>query len=71
MAHIILQENGEEKVIPAKNDFIGTEFISKRIKLNFKNVPTVEWEKEKYYLANLHVHSKRMENFLPVNYREY
>ncbi len=55
----------------SQNDFIGTEFISKRIKLNFKNVPTVEWEKEKYYLANLHVHSKRMENFLPVNYREY
>ncbi len=55
----------------SQNDFIGTEFISGRIKSNFKNVPIVKWEKKKYYLANLHVHSKRLKKFLPNNYKEY
>ena len=49
------------------NEYIGIELTSKRIKVCFKDShPFVVWEKEKFDLANLHVHSKRFEKFLPA-----
>jgi hypothetical protein len=53
------------------NDFIGTELIAKRIKVSFKQFPKVEWEKQIFELANLHVHSKRLSKFLPSNYKNF
>ena len=55
-----------------QNDYVGVEIISKRIKINFSDKqPVVKWEGRNYNLANLHVHSKRLEKFLPKNYKEY
>ena len=54
------------------NEYIGIELTSKRIKVCFKDShPFVVWEKEKFDLANLHVHSKRFEKFLPASYKAY
>ena len=54
------------------NEYIGIELTSKRIKVCFKDRhPFVVWEKEKFNLANLHVHSKRFEKFLPASYKSY
>jgi len=51
------------------NEFVGTEISSKRMKVNFShNKPAVTWNKKKYELVNLHIHSKRFEKFLPENY---
>mgnify|MGYP001237317548 CR=1 FL=1 len=54
------------------NDYIGTEIISGRIKVKFKNnMPFVIWNKQKFFLANLHIHSKRLHKFLPKNYKDF
>lgn len=53
------------------NDPIGVEIISKRMKVKFVNTPFAYWENNKYEIANLHVHSKRLDKFLPNNYKAY
>lgn len=51
--------------------YIGREIKSKRIKIKFKkNKPIVIWKNQTYYLANLHLFSKRFYKFLPIEYRE-
>ena len=53
------------------NEYIGREIISKRIKVRFKNnKPQVIWKNQSFELVNLHIHSKRMNKFLPTNYKE-
>ena len=54
------------------NTIIGNEIVSKRLKVKFKdNKPTVVWKNNIYEIANLHVHSKRLNKFLPKNYKKY
>tara|TARA_Y100000389_G_C17458860_1_gene520130 strand:+ start:2249 stop:3115 length:867 start_codon:yes stop_codon:yes gene_type:complete len=54
------------------NHFIGAEIIAKRIKVKFTdNCPKVIWKKKSYEIANLHIHSKRLEKFLPKEYKDY
>lgn len=53
------------------NDPIGVEIISKRIKVRNLNQPIVMWNNEKFELANLHVHSKRLFKFLPKEYTDF
>ena len=54
------------------NDTVGVELYSKRIKVKFQNnEPVVIWNKKKYVLTNLHIHSKRFTRFLPSNYTTY
>ena len=54
------------------NDTVGVELYSKRIHAKFQNnEPLVIWNKKKYALTNLHVHSKRFNRFLPSNYSTY
>lgn len=51
---------------------IGREIISKRIKAKIKNQqPYVIYENKKFEIANLHVHSKKLEKFLPKEYKEF
>lgn len=50
---------------------LGKELKSKRILVKFKNQePKVFFNKNHYDLANLHVHSKRLNKFLPKQYKE-
>ena len=51
---------------------VGAELISKRIVVKFKNqVPFVKSEiGEESKLANLHIHSKKLNKFLPKNYKK-
>lgn len=54
------------------NEYIGREIISKRIKVRFKNnMPQVIWNNQSFELVNLHIHSKRMNKFLPTNYKKF
>ena len=54
------------------NHFIGSAIIAKRIKVKFTdNFPKVIWKKKSYEIANLHIHSKRLEKFLPKEYKDY
>lgn len=55
----------------SNNDPIGVEITSKRMTVKFKSEPTVNWEGKKFTIANLHVHSKRLDKFLPPNYIKY
>ena len=52
---------------------VGAELISKRIIVKFKNqVPFVESEiGDESKLANLHIHSKKLNKYLPKNYKSY
>lgn len=52
---------------------VGAELISKRLVVKFKNqVPFVESEiGDKSKLTNLHIHSKKLNKFLPKNYKRY
>ena len=52
---------------------VGAELISKRIIVKFKNqVPFVESEiGDKSKLTNLHIRSKKLNKFLPKNYKSY
>ena len=44
----------------------------KRIKFKFiNNKPHVLWAGESFDIANLHIHSKRLDKFLPKNYKNY
>jgi len=48
---------------------VGREIKSKRIQVKFKNSkPLVVHKKNEFKLASLHVHSKRLHKFLPINY---
>tara|TARA_B100001029_G_C14972767_1_gene401270 strand:- start:148 stop:1011 length:864 start_codon:yes stop_codon:yes gene_type:complete len=52
--------------------FIGVEIVSKRIKVKFKKgLPKVLWGRNEFDIANLHVHSKRLDKFIPSNYKNY
>ena len=54
------------------NEYVGTEVSSKRMKIKFsKKIPKIIWNKNYYELANLHIHSKRFEKFLPQNYKNW
>tara|TARA_B100001250_G_scaffold78291_3_gene64284 strand:- start:7877 stop:8746 length:870 start_codon:yes stop_codon:yes gene_type:complete len=54
------------------NHYIGTEIIAKRIKVKFiDKSPIVSWNKKSYDIANLHIHSKRLNRFLPKEYKDY
>ena len=54
------------------NEDVDREIRVKRIKPNFrKGKPVVIWENESYDLVNIHVHSKRFSNFLPLNYKNF
>ena len=54
------------------NHHIGTEIISKRIRVKFQNnKPEVIWRKKSFDIANLHIHSKRLNRFLPKEYKDY
>tara|TARA_B100000686_G_scaffold120320_1_gene127343 strand:+ start:1532 stop:2413 length:882 start_codon:yes stop_codon:yes gene_type:complete len=49
---------------------VGREIKSKRIKVNYKGkIPTVYFENQSFKLVNLHVHSKKLEKFLPKEYK--
>ncbi len=52
---------------------VGIELLSKRVKINYnKGLPVATSEiGDSSYLANLHIHSKKLENFLPRNYKNY
>ncbi len=52
--------------------FIGVEIVAKRIKVKFKKgLPTLFWDGNEYDIANLHIHSKRLDKFVPNNYKNY
>ena len=54
------------------NHYVGTEIMAKRIKFKFiNNKPHVLWAGESFDIANLHIHSKRLDKFLPKNYKNY
>lgn len=54
------------------NDSIGVELYSKRIRVKFKNYkPIVYWGDKEYELSNLHIHSKRLNKFLPKEYKVF
>ena len=49
---------------------VGREIKSKRIKVKYlEKIPTVYFENQTYRLVNLHVHSKKLEKFLPKEYK--
>lgn len=52
---------------------VGAELISKRISVQFiKNTPLVKSDLGDYSkLTNLHIHSKKLNRFLPKNYKNY
>ena len=55
-----------------RNDVVAVEIYAKRISFKFaKNKPSVKWNNKTYYLANLKVKSKRLDRFLPSNYKKY
>tara|TARA_Y100000741_G_scaffold357446_1_gene335323 strand:+ start:423 stop:1286 length:864 start_codon:yes stop_codon:yes gene_type:complete len=65
-----------KKVLSGKyinlNEPIGIELMSKRIKVKFlEDKPKVFWNKKSFDLANLHIHSKRFNKFLPKEYKNY
>ena len=54
------------------NDIVGKEIMSKRIKVKFDNSkPFVEFSNQNFDVVNLHVHSKRLQKYLPSNYKKY
>ncbi len=54
------------------NHYIGAEIVAKRIKIKFMNdKPKVEWQNKSFDIANLHIHSKRLDKFLPSMYKDY
>ena len=54
------------------NDTIGVELFSKRLKTKFlDSQPVVYWGNKSFELANMHIHSKRFEKFLPKGYKNY
>ena len=54
------------------DDIISVELYSKRIKTKFiNNMPVVNWDKKTFEMANLHIHSKRFDKFLPKEYKNY
>jgi len=61
-----------KKKQPTMDHIIGKEIYSKRIKVIFKDdVPLVSYNQKKYKLVNLHVHSKNLNKFTPVEYKKY
>mgnify|MGYP001253010691 CR=1 FL=1 len=52
--------------------YVGREILNGNLNVKFKNKsPYVVKNKSRYDLANLHVHSKRLEKYLPNGYKEY
>tara|TARA_B110000008_G_scaffold279169_1_gene325218 strand:- start:61 stop:930 length:870 start_codon:yes stop_codon:yes gene_type:complete len=61
-----------KKEIYNQNEDIDREIKVKRIKPIFKNgEPFVLWNRRKFDLINLHIHSKRFKNYLPKEYKNY
>ncbi len=51
---------------------VGQEISSKRIYPKFiNNKPTLIYKDKTYEIANLHIHSKRLKNYLPEGYKTY
>ena len=62
----------QKKKVYNINEDVDREIRVKRIKPNFrKGKPVVIWENESYDLVNIHVHSKRFGDFLPLNYKNF
>ena len=58
--------------IKEEHHIVGREILSKRIKPKMiNNEPYVFHNDEKYKIANLHIHSKQLNKFLPNNYKNY
>lgn len=57
---------------PTLDHKIGQEISSKRINATFKNkTPSVIYKNKKYNLVNLHVHSKKLQKYRPINFKNY
>ena len=58
--------------VKEEHHIVGREILSKRIKPKMiNNEPYVFHNDEKYKIANLHIHSKQLNKFLPNNYKNY
>tara|TARA_B100001996_G_scaffold121944_1_gene92183 strand:+ start:1958 stop:2803 length:846 start_codon:yes stop_codon:yes gene_type:complete len=52
--------------------YVGREILNGNLKVRFKNnLPHVLKNNRRYDIANLHIHSKRLRNYLPAEYKEY
>lgn len=57
---------------PILDHKVGQEISSKRITVRFKNnTPSVIHKNKEYQLVNLHVHSKKLEKYTPLNFKNY
>ena len=55
----------------SQQHYVGAELKSKRIRFKFHNSPYVLYDKKKIELANLHIHSKKLSNFLKNKQKNY
>ena len=52
--------------------YVGREILSGNLNVRFKNnSPYVLKNNMRYELANLHIHSKRLDKYLPTRYKNY
>jgi len=52
--------------------YVGREILNGKLKVRFKNnLPYVMKNNNRYDIANLHIHSKRLEKYLPTQYKDY
>ncbi len=56
------------KYIVEESSYVGRYLLRKGPKVKFKNKPFLQIGEAKYDLANLHIHSKELEKFLPEKY---
>lgn len=57
------------KHIIEENSYVGRFLLRESTKVRFNNIPFINYKKRTYELANLHVHSKKLEKYLPKEYK--
>lgn len=56
------------KKIIEENSYVGRFILREAPEIKFKKIPFIKYKNEIYDLANLHIHSKKLDDYLPENY---
>ena len=59
------------KKIIEENSYVGRFILREAPEIKFKKIPFIKHNDHRYDLANLHVHSKKLDQYLPENYKCY
>ncbi len=54
-----------------EHHYVGSKILNNEFKVKFKDYPFVIKNNKKIELVNLHIHSKNLNKFLPVDYKNY